>query len=44
MTTVTADVRFLRRILVGLILATCVAGIGTAIASVQTPTAVIGSN
>jgi hypothetical protein len=35
MTTVTADARFLRRILIGLILATCIAGIATAITSVE---------
>jgi hypothetical protein len=44
MTTVTADARFLRRILLGLILATCAAGIGTAIASVQAAPPVISAN
>jgi len=44
MTTVTADARFLRRILVGLIVATCLAGVGTAIASVQAAPPAVSSN
>ncbi|MFO1088978.1 MAG: hypothetical protein U1E46_05295 [Hyphomicrobiales bacterium] len=35
MTTVTADARFLRRILFGLIAATLIAGVGAAVTSVE---------